>query len=348
MIAERLPPHIGGVETNVAGLTQALINRGHRITLVGVKHDPNLPDEEEINGARTIWLPTTGHKRRDYIWTWGWWAKHRSLLANADVVHFHDVYTLLHWFGPNHLLWLNKPIYLSYTGYEMRYPIRRRAKAYHWLAAHLVRGSICWGHFLIRWFDIKPQIVTYGGVTLPQKPLPSLPTPRVVFVGRVAPDTGLGIYLRGLGLLKRKHNLDLPFTVCGDGPLRAEMEHLAAEEKVNATFVGFTPKPTEYLAQGTIACTSGFLAILEAAALRRPIFSVYHNPVKESYLRDIPCAEEMLHIAGAPEELADQLAGHLLSPVHTAAMIDQAAAFAARHTWERLADDYLELWRDHQ
>jgi glycosyltransferase involved in cell wall biosynthesis len=321
-----------------------LIDRGHQVTLVGPKYDPSLPDEEEINGARTFWLPITGHRRKDYVWAWGWWVRHRSLLADADVVHFHDVYTLLHWFGPNRFLWLNKPIYLSYTGYEMRYPIQGRVKVYHWLAARLVRDSICWGHFLIRWFDIKPQIVTYGGVTLPQKPSPSPSTPRAVFVGRVAPDTGLGIYLRGLGLLKRKHNLDLPFTVCGDGPLRAEMECLAAEEKVDATFVGFTPNPTKYLAQGSIACTSGFLAILEAAVLRRPIFSVYHNPVKESYLRNIPNVDKMIHIAGKPEELADQLADHFLSAAHTAAMIDQAAAFAATWTWDRLANDYLQLW----
>jgi glycosyltransferase involved in cell wall biosynthesis len=148
--------------------------------------------------------------------------------------------------------------------------------------------------------------------------------------------------------LKRRYSLPLPLTICGDGPLRPALERLAAEESIDATFVGFVQDPTEYLAQSSVALTSGFLAILEAAALQRPVFSVYHNPVKESYLRDIPNADKIVHIAGTPEELADQLADHLQAPTLTVAMIDRAAAFASTWTWERLADDYLELWRDHQ
>jgi hypothetical protein len=122
------------------------------------------------------------------------------------------------------------------------------------------------------------------------------------------------------------------------------MEVLAYEEGIHANFLGFVADPTPYLAQASVAFASGYLAILEAMAWRLPIFSVYHNPVKESYLRDLPGAEEMLHLAGSPAELADQLGDHMRHPDRTTPMLDRATAFAVTWTWDRLADDYLRLW----
>lgn len=344
MIAEHLYPHIGGVERHVDGLTRILEARGHQVTLAAPKHDPSLPDEEERNGVRVIWLPRTGRQRRDYVRAWGWWMRHRSFLTEADLIHFHDVYTLLHWFGPAHLLCWGKPLYLTYHGCERRYPPLAKVRLYYRLAARLTRGSLCVGHYLLNWFGLHPMEVTYGAVTAPS-PVPALPdTPRAVFVGRLAANTSPDIYLQALGRLQRETGLSLSLTVCGDGPLRPVMETMACEEGVDATFLGFVADPTQYLARGTIAFASSFLAILEAMAMRRPVFSTYHNPVKESYLRDIPSAEEMMYITGSPAKLADQLANHIRCPDHAAAMVDRAAAFAVQHTWERLADSYLQLW----
>jgi glycosyltransferase involved in cell wall biosynthesis len=344
MVAERLTPHIGGVETHVAGLTRVLVARGHQVTLAAPRRDPHLPDEEERDSARVFWLPHTGDRRGDYLRAWRWWMGHWRLLSEADAIHFHGIYPLLHWFGPGHLLCPKMRRYLTCHGYEMRYPIPPRARFYRWLGTRLVRGSMCVGHFLVPWFGLRPQFVTYGATRSPEE-IPAPPEmPRAVFVGRLAPDTGIDIYVRGLGLLQRQHALALPLIVCGDGPLRPAIETLAQEEGVEAAFLGFVSNPQANLAQGTMAFVSGFLAILEAAALRRPVFSVYHNPVKESYLRGIPGAEEMLHIASSPTELSGQLADHLCHPAQAAAMVDRAAAFAATWTWDRLADDYLRLW----
>jgi glycosyltransferase involved in cell wall biosynthesis len=344
MLTERLPPAIGGVERHVAGLTQVLVARGCRVTLVAPKDDSMLPDEREIAGARVIRLPRLGRGRWDYVQAWCWWAYCRCLLDEADVIHFHGVYALLHWFGPIRILCLHKPVYLTYHGYEMRYPIPTRARLYRCLADRLTRGSLCVGHYLVKWFDLHPASVIYGAVTGPTEPPAPSDTPQAVFVGRLAADTGLDIYVQALGRLRRETGWSLSLTVCGDGPLRVPMETLARKEGVNARFFGFVVDPIRYLTQARVAFVSGYLAILEAMAWWRPIFSVYHNPVKESYLRDIPRAEEMLHIAGSPTELADQLADHLHHPTQAAAMLEQAAAFAGNWTWDRLADEYLQLW----
>ncbi len=344
MIAERLRPHIGGVETHIAGLTQALLARGHQVTLAAPRHDPTLPDEEERDGAHIVWLPRTGQPRQDYLRAWRWWFNHRWLLSKADVIHFHGVYTALHWFGPLYALCMNKPRYLTWHGYEMRYPVPRRARLYRRLAARLVHGSICIGHFLIKWFNLRPWATTYGAVTIPTTIPPPSPEPHAVFVGRLDNDTGLDIYLRGLGILQREHNLCLPLTICGDGPLRDRLEQLASSESIRVNFVGFTAHPEQYLAKATIALTSGYLSMLEAMACRLPVFSVYHTPVKADYLRMIPNATQMFSIAENPVQLAVQLSGFLSNPQAHNHQLEQAYQFAAHHTWAQLAEIYTRLW----
>jgi glycosyltransferase involved in cell wall biosynthesis len=344
MVAERLPPAIGGVERHVAGLVRELAKRGCEVTAVAPAHMQGLAEEQNVDGARVLRLSRTGRRRRDYLRAWRWWAEHQSLLAEADLVHFHSVYALLHWFGPARLLCPGKQFYLTYHGYEMRFPVPHRARLYRWLAERWVGGSICVGHYLIKWFHLQPQAVTYGAVTVPSGLFASPAEPHAVFVGRLSPDTGLDIYLRGLGLLRRQYHLTLPLIVCGDGPSRSELEKLARNEGVEANFVGFVPQPTHYLSQASIALVSGYLAMLEAMAHRRPVFSVYHTPVKADYLRMVPGAEQMFTIADHPEGLAAQLAALLSGQHDPSEQVEQAYEFAARHSWAQLAEMYIRLW----
>jgi glycosyltransferase involved in cell wall biosynthesis len=168
--------------------------------------------------------------------------------------------------------------------------------------------------------------------------------PRAIFVGRLGPDTGIDIYLRGLGLLKRQFNLSLPLIVCGDGPLRRELEQLAREEGVDARFMGFVSEPARYLPQASIGLASGHTAMLEAMVCCRPVFSVYHSPVKADYLRMIPGADQMFTIADHPEGLAAKLAALLSGQYDPSEQIEEAYRFAARQTWAQLAEMYIRLW----
>ena len=344
MLAERLPPAIGGVERHVAGLARVLVERGYRVTLVAPQHKAALPEEEEMDGAHVVRLPFTGHGWGNYLRAWCWWMKHGQLLKEADVIHFHDVYAFLHWFGPARLLCLTKRIYLTYHGFEMSYPIPLRATFYRWLAQRLVHRSICAGHYLMKWFCLRPQAVTYGAVAIPQNVSEPSEEPRAVFVGRLAPDTGLDIYLRGLGLLKRKYNMPLTLTVCGDGPMRGILEQLATDEDVEAEFVGFVSDPFQYVSQAKIVFASGYLAMLEAMACRRPLFCVYHSPVKEDYLRMVPNSDQMFVIADGPDQLAVQLAAFLTGQLDLSHHLERAYQFGAGQSWAKLADLYVRLW----
>ena len=344
MVAERLEPAIGGVERHVAGVARELAGSGHRVTLVAPAHDPGLPAREVIDGREILRLPVAGRGRWKYPRAWGWWAARRSLLAEVDLIHFHDVYALIHWFGPVRLLCPGKPVYLTYHGYEMRWPVPHRARLYRRLAERVVRGAICVGHYLATWFGLQPQAVTYGAVTLPEELDPPPPRPQAVFVGRLAPDTGVDVYLQGLGLLAREYGLHLPLVVCGEGPWRGAMEDTAAAGGLDVTFEGAVPDPGPYLARASLVFAPGYLAMLEAMAHRRPVVSVYNSPVRADYLRSMPEPERILSIAGEAGELAAVLARMLSAPADLAAQVEAAYRFASRWTWASLAQTYVDLW----
>ena len=342
MIAERLTPAIGGVEQHVAGLAQVLSQRGYDLTFVAPAHAPGLP-AQEVGPAGTIWrIPQVTSTRGRYFQAWRWWYQHRELLQQADLIHCHDVYALLHWLGPLRWLVPRTPVYLTYHGYEMVYPIPRRAWGYRWLSRHLVQDSLAIGHFIPRWFPVRPRFTTYGAVTLPQHPSPLPTTPRALFVGRLAQDTGLDLYLRGIGLWQRETGRVLPLTVCGDGPLRPQLTQLAQAENVQADFLGWVADPTPLWRTATLAFTSGYLAMLAAMTYQRPVLSVYHTPVKESYWRLMPNSTEIIRVASNISQINQTLQDWQENPPE--AQIAAAYTFAAEHSWEKLALFYERLW----
>ncbi|MCI0519416.1 MAG: glycosyltransferase family 4 protein [Chloroflexi bacterium] len=344
MVAERLPPAIGGVERHVAGLARQLHHAGVEVTLVAPAHLPGLPAEDDLDGVRLLRTPYATRKRAAYRLAWRWWLARRSLLDWADVLHFHEVYAMLHLSLPA-LLFPGPRRYLTYHGYEMRYPIPLRARLYRRLAARQARGYLCVGAYLARWFGLRPQEVTYGAVDLPPSPAAPLPAaPAALFLGRLDADTGAEACLQATAILQRAHDLPLPLTLCGDGPARPALEALARRESLDARFTGFLADPAPYIDAASMVFTPGYLAMLESFARRRPVFAVYAGPVKADYFRLFPQAERTLSLAGSAQELAGQLARYLLYPKERSAAIEAAYQVAAAHTWQKLADRYLRLW----
>ena len=127
MVAEHLPPNIGGVERHIAGLTSELLEKGVELTLVAPTSKPQQPPLENQNMVRIMRIPRSSFGSRDYISAWNWWIAQRSLLNDIDLIHFHGVYAMLRWSGPALLMARSKPRFLTFHGYEMRYPIYLRA-----------------------------------------------------------------------------------------------------------------------------------------------------------------------------------------------------------------------------
>lgn len=149
-------PHIGGVEKHVAQVTK-LLKRQHQITIITEGYAKNL---KTAKGVYRIPVWDVSEKNKKWrIWSWLW--KNRHLITQADIVHIHDVFF---WYLPFRLLYPSKPVYITFHGYETKFPPTFSAILQKRLAAWLTWGNICVGKYISRWYGIKPTFVTYGAI----------------------------------------------------------------------------------------------------------------------------------------------------------------------------------------
>lgn len=146
-------PHIGGVEKHVQMVSRVL-SRKHKIKIITEKYSADLKDYEVIEGIEVYRMPP-GDKWQ----VWKWMRKNRYLLDWADVIHAHDVYF---WIIPYRLRYWKKKTYVTFHGWEGRYPIPLKNKVVRKVSDWLARGNICVGDFISKWYGTEPDSVTYG------------------------------------------------------------------------------------------------------------------------------------------------------------------------------------------
>jgi glycosyltransferase involved in cell wall biosynthesis len=81
-------------------------------------------------------------------------------------------------------------------------------------------------------------------------PLPGLPSPRIVFAGRIHPEKGPDLLIEALALLRRRRG-GIPATlVLGDGPLLPRLEARVRDLGLDraVSFMGWVPNPERYIA----------------------------------------------------------------------------------------------------
>ena len=335
MITPSFLPSVGGVEAHVLRVSQCLSARGHDVTVLT---HANEPSEEQLGPIAVHRLPRTK-------WLSAWRAA-RPHIAAADVVHCHDAYSFLHFYLPSCWLPPRRPVFATFHGYE-QYPIPREALRWRRFVGRRVRNAICMGEFICRWYDVPCYSVSYGGVDSVPEPPPAPPGSSALFLGRLAEDTSIMFYLQALADLRHEHGHSLSLTVAGDGPFRPIAERYAQAQDLSVRFLGIVPDVAPLLAQADFAFVSGYLAIWEALAARRLVFAVHDNDLKRDYLLGFPEADNVMSIAGEPAELARQLSRHLGDPAAGEPMRERGAGLAAEHTWDRVADLYLNMYRAH-
>jgi glycosyltransferase involved in cell wall biosynthesis len=335
MITPSFHPAVGGVESHVRRVSECLCEQGHQVTvLTHADHS----SAEEMG-------PVAVHRLSRSGWS-GAWRSARPHIAAADVVHCHDAYSFLHFYLPSCWLPPRKPVFITFHGYE-GYPIPREAVRWRQFVRRRVLNALCMGDFICQRYDTPCFAVSYGGVDAVSSHVPSPEEPSAVFVGRLAEDTSVMLYLEALAALRDDYGHRLRLTIAGDGPLRPIAERYAEAQDLRATFLGSVSDPAPLLGEAQFAFVSGYLAIWQALAHRRLVFAVYENELKREYLLGFPEAEETMAIAGAPDELAEQLDGVLRDPEAAAERVERGARLAAENTWERVADLYLSMYRAH-
>ncbi len=346
MLAPSYEPAYGGVERHVAGLGRALTARGHEVVIVTPRVAPGSPLDGATAAGRVLRVPPgSGRSRPSNADVRRWLGRRRGALGRFDAVHAHDYVTCASWLLPNRWRFRGVPCYVTFHGYE-RYPVGLRDRLLRRFCLRAVRGSIAVGGFIERWYGTACDVISYGAVAgsaaAPVAVPPAAGAPELVFLGRLAPDTGLANALRGLAILAPDDRPAL--TVLGEGPLRADLEALARDLGVAARFSGWQADPWAHVPAGAVVAVTGYLSVLEAWSRGHPAIASYDNPLREDYYRSLPHAAEALVLARDPAEFAAGLRRLREDPAARAAVTAAAAPWARRQTWDALAETYLDLW----
>lgn len=335
-------PHIGGVEKHVREVARELISRGHQVTVLTENHTGNLESRETLPESTQIYRISTYSSilsipeclKKFKIWGWLW--RNRELIEKADIVHAHDV---AFWYFPFRFFYPQKPFYITFHGWEGKFPIPFKNKLIRKISEKLAQGNICVGDFIEKWYGTKPNFVTYGGIKLKTQSSKLKSTSKnaklITFIGRLEEDTGLPIFLEAWGKARNKlryHRLEF----LGDGRLRKQAEKFG---KIH----GFVKDLRQYILKSHFVFSSSYLTILEALICQRLVFTVYDNPLKEDYLKLAPFSKWIV-ICDSAEELKDKLLYYIKQPKKATQLIKPGHDWAIKQSWSKMAVLYLKLW----
>lgn len=333
-------PKIGGVERHVERVASILMHRGFKVKVITVSHDPTLPARDVLNGIEVFRITVDDPVTPSNNQVWSWLLRHRKIIAGADLVHCHDKPL---WYLPFRFLYPRKPFYMTFHGFE-RYPLPPKAAFYRRLASHIASGNICIGSYIEKWYGVKADIISYGAVDQFADKDFEL-NRKVCFTGRLDVDTGIAAYMEALRMLKQDFKVDIELLVCGDGPLRPALEEFAKKHELGVTFFGFVTNPETVIKECSMAFVSGYLAILEAMANKRLVFSIYENPLKHDYLTSLPDSANKFWIADSPLKVAEQLVHLMKCPEIASQKVTESFEWAKKQTWNLFVEQYLSLWK---
>ncbi len=330
-LAKYFHPHLGGVEKHVGEISKLLVSKGHQVTILTLKHDPKLPDLEIKDNIKIVRIKNTNSK----IGIWKSIYKQRSLIKKADLVHIHDIFF---WYLPFRFIYPQKPAYTTFHGWEGSFPISTKNIKLRKIYEKLSKGNICVGDYLKKWYQTKPNIVTYGAVKENYQTNDSVRTKnfnQIIFIGRLEKVNGIDKYLEALSKIKKQHNFQITFV--GDGSYKKQAQKLGQ-------VTGMIDNSKNYLKKPAYIFASSYLTILEAMIHRRPVFTLYHNKLKKDYLSLFP-GSKYLRLSESPEMLVKQFNNAVTSPKKIDQLISRAHNFAKNQTWEKLLKQYLNLWQ---
>lgn len=334
-------PQIGGVERHIRELSRLLVADGHTVTVLVEKQQASDSGCECEQGIRVIRWPKQTRRFLKVIGRRFALFRYTKELLSADIIHVHD-HGVLMALGLSTVLLLRllgKRVWITFHGWEGFCPPRRGDIIRRKLAERTTNGNICIGHFIEKWYGTKAGRISYGGVSVNKESVDK--SPIVLFLGRLAEDSGIRQYLEAWRMLEASYP-EMTLRICGDGPLRQELERYCAEHNLRrVAFMGAVTAPDKQLAIAQVAFVTGYLGILEAFAARTSVLAVYTNELKRDYLAMIPGSESMLLIAGNQAEIAN------LFPraVTAGSQLDHAFCFADTHSWQAVKNDYYELWQ---
>lgn len=327
MLSHYFYPKIGGVEKVVKKITENLSE--YKISIVTQRYDKNLKQVEKFNSWTTIYRFTPLKIKYVGLFSiWVWIYKNRFLIKSADVIHIHDVFI---WYLPFKIIYPSKKVYITYHGWEGKLPIPIMSLVQKKVGDLLAHKTVAVGKYLENLFWIKSNLISYNGTDIPRKI--STKKNKIVYLGRLSNDTGIPLILEVIQLLDNVH-----VDFYGDGELRDICGQYG-------TVHGFISNPEKVLKNALICFAGGYLATFEGMANKCLVCVALHNDIRYQAFTTAPFHRYIIS-SGSSKHLATQIRKFIDDPITYKTRIDHAYNWVKNKTWEKLADDYRELWRN--
>ncbi|WKZ25903.1 MAG: hypothetical protein QY322_01185 [bacterium] len=241
-ISKHKPPHIGGVEKHIREISEELKKKDYVVTTIS---------EEDIKQPHI--------KIIGLLYIWFWFLKNIKVLYKTDIIHIHDVFI---WYLPFCFLLPFKKIFITFHGWEGKYPIPIYNILNKKVANYLCNGSIAVGKYIEKYYKIKPDYIIHGAVRKLGQDYGRQTKIKntVVWLGRQEKDTG---YFEFQKWLKKQR------------------------EKYKVKYITNDPNPEKYLKTAEYCVPSGYLSYLEAKNANCKILTFSHNKLKEDYWNEI-------------------------------------------------------------
>jgi len=334
-------PHIGGVEKHLENLSSEMIKDGHNITILVQKFDNSYKGYEKNNNLEIIRIHKSSNKIIRRINLLKYMITNIKNILKYDVIHFHDYGTFWSYglLAYPILKLFNKKIFITFHGWEGDVPPRKSVVFKRKLIEKLTTANISVGHFISKWYGTKSDIVTYGGVD--RVDVTQNREDYILFVGRVAEDTGIFDYIKAWEDVSKNNNLD--FIICGDGILRKEIEEYIQKNSIKRVlFKGFVTDVNSYIKDAKVVFTAGYLGILEAFSYKKNVIATYDNELKKDYLQMIPNYQNMMWVV---DNKIDNIVNVFNEAIKNNNKKEIAYEYALNNSWEKVKKDYYRLWR---
>lgn len=341
-LSRRFYPYIGGVERHVLELSKILIKKGHKVVIIteslnNIFEKDTTNPQEVINNLEIIRINAGDNNWYKKFRIWNELLKHMDLFKNADIIHCHDVFF---WYLPFRFIFPFKKVYITFHGYETKYPPETKAILVRKISEILSLGNICIGDYIKKWYYTQPNYVSYGGVEKINDQTSKIKDAgkklKIVLIGRLDNDIGIKTYLKSLEMLK-KGKIKFEFQTFGEGTMVKTVKRYG---EVN----NFTKDINSVIESADIVFASSYLIMLQALAAKKIVIGVYENNLKDDYLRMSPF-KEYVYICKDSKEISDVIKSIAKDPWKSNAMLDNGYKWAREQTWEKVTDIYLKLWK---
>ncbi len=344
----RFYPLIGGVEKHVLEIGKRLVKKGAKVIVI-TEYENNTNKENQqlvpldtiFEGIEIIRIEVGAEGRYKKFRIWLELLRHIKVISSANIVHCHDIFF---WYLPFRFIFLNKPVYTTFHGYEGNNMPNKKSIFMHRLAEKLSWGNICVGDFFKKWYYTKPTIVTYGAVNyIYRGKEKSYDKNLIIFVGRLEEETGIMEYLKAFNEIQKKYK-KLKLVVLGDGSQMSKAKEFVENNKLNVEFKGFVKNIGIDLERASFVFVSRYLGILESLMSKKFVLAVYNNKIKKDYLQMTPFAR-FISISKNSNEISNQLERYILNEKEKEFKVNKGYNWVKNQTWEEMVSIYLKLWK---